>query len=694
MIMKALPRYFVFLFFSIIIFASSKVYSDNAPITTIANATICPGLTFTTQVTVTGFSNIGSITLRIEYDSTVMSFNPPPATFFNPALASASISSTPVSGTTKKIMIAWASTTPLSLSDGSMLVTLSFNFINWSTALSFNNDSNGGGDCEYANGSGIPLNDVPTSTYYINGQVNSAGAPWPSPITGPIGPCQGSGAAYSVIPVAGVTYTWSLPAGWTLNSGQGTSTILTTVGNTSGSIVVVPSNNNCGNGPSRNLAVSPLLLPANPGAISGPSTPCQRSAGNVYSVNPVSNATGYLWTVPDTSWIITSGQNTHSVIITAGTSNGNITVTASNFCGNSNTSVFPVTPLPTPIANAGPDQVLGYGSSATLNGSATGGSGNYSWHWEPANLLINPNIQNPVTVNLTSSVQFTLTVTDNTSSCTASDKVLITITGGPLSLLVLANPDPVCYGSSTQLLALPSGGTGNYTFAWTSDPPGFSSPMQNPVVIPAATITYIVTVNDGFAMLTDSVLVTVLPLPGIPAQPSGPDTIDLEYVITSTYSVPAVPSVNSYTWDLLPIDAGSISGTGQSANVTWSQAFIGTAHIKVKTTNSCGESDWSAEKITLVERTSAVADHSGTVYMSVFPNPSHGVFYLRLESESREPFELTILDIMGKTLLTIQDIRISGSLEKEINFTPGSKGIYLLVLKNRENFTLRRILIY
>jgi hypothetical protein len=380
--------------------------------------------------------------------------------------------------------------------------------------------------------------------------------------------------------------------------------------------------------------------------------------------------------------------------VTAGTSSGNITVTANNSCGNSNTVTLSVAPAQPPTANAGPDQVLGYGSYTTLTGSATGGSGNYSWHWEPASMLIDPNVQNPVTVNLTSSVQFTLTVTDQASGCTGSDQVLITITGGPLSVLVSAMPNPVCEGNSTQLLALATGGTGNYVFSWSSDPPGFSSPIQNPIVIPAVSTTYIVTVNDGFAIVEDSVHVTVLHFPEIPSLPSGPDTVDLQFVTTTIYSVPAVPDADSYIWDLTPIDAGAIIGTGPDGTVTWNPAFIGMAHIKVKTMNSCGESDWSAEKLTLVDRSSGIPVFAGTAYMNLFPNPNQGVFTLRVESQSREPFDLTILDLSGRILLTFRDLRIQGSYEKEIDFTPVSKGIYLIILKNSENYIVRRILIY
>ena len=656
------------------------------------SAAVCPGATFTTQITVTNFTSIGSMTLRIEYDSTVISFNPPPATFFNPSISGASINSTPVSGTTKKLMIAWASVTPVTLANGSMLATLSFTFINGTTTLFFNNDSDGGADCEYANASGIPLNDIPTSTYYINGQVSSAAAPQPSPISGPVSPCQGTNANYSVTPVSGVVYTWIVPSGWTIISGQGTSSMTVTVGNTGGIISVIPSNS-CGNGLSRSLAVNPLLLPSTAGPITGSPAPCQGSVGNIYSINPVSNATGYTWTVPNT-WTITSGQNTTSISAAAGTSGGSITVTASNTCGNSNTATFTVSPAQPPTANAGTNQTLGYGSSANLYGSATGGSGNYSWHWEPASMLINADVQNPVTLNLTYSVLFTLTVTDITSGCTGNSQVLVTITGGPLSVTVSANPNPVCIGNSTQLLALVSGGTGNYVFTWSSDPPGFNSALQDPLIIPVISTTYIVSVNDGFAIVEDSVHVIVLPLPGIPSRPSGPDTVDLQLVTNTIYTISPVPTAASYTWDLTPIDAGSITGTGLEGTVTWNQAFIGTAHIKVKTLNSCGESAWSPEKLTLVERTTGVPDIAGTGHLSVFPNPNQGVFNVRIESQSTEPYELQIVDLSGKTLLAFSNLRIKGSLEKEISLTYCSKGVYLIILKNPEDVIIRRLLIY
>jgi hypothetical protein len=667
-----------------------RAVATNAPATTIATYSVCPGTALTTPVTITSFTSIGSFTLRIEYDSTVLSFNQA-ATTFNPAFNGASINSTPVSGTIKKIMIAWASLTPVTLSDGSSLVTLGFVFQNGSTDLAFNNSSNGGGDCEYTGPSGIPLNDIPTSSYYFNGHVSSSAPPQPPPVTGPVNPCQGASVGYSVTPASGMGYQWTVPTGWNITGGQGTNSITVHVGSTGGTITIVFTNS-CGSGPPRTMAVSPILLPTYPGPVNGPEHPCVGVAGALYSINSSTNATGYMWTVPAT-WIISSGQNTTSINVIPGSSPGIIKAFAFNSCGNSDTATLNVSANQPPVANAGQNQTLGYGSSTTLTGSATGGSGNYSWHWEPSSLLINADIQNPVTVNLTSSVLFTLTVTDQVSSCSGTSQVLITITGGPLSVTATADPNPVCLGRSIQLFALVSGGTGVYTYTWSSVPPGFSSAIQNPVTSPVVSTTYIVSVFDGFATAGDSVMVTVIPLPGIPDRPGGPDSVNLEVVSSSEYTVNSVPGTVSYVWNLTPANAGTITGSDTVAQVSWDQAFIGMAHIKVKTINSCGESPWSEEKLTLVDRTTSVETSADGGQMLIFPNPCEGSFKIRIESDYTETSEILVLDYTGKVVASTGYFIMPSIFEKDLNLGTNAKGIYLVLLKSSRGNILRKLVV-
>jgi hypothetical protein len=121
-----------------------------------------------------------------------------------------------------------------------------------------------------------------------------------------------------------------VPIGWTINSGQGTSSINVTVGTNSGQVCMTPSNT-CGNGTQTCISVTVSNAPSCIGGISGLISVCQLSLQN-YSVSCV-DANSFNWTVPS-GWTINSGQGTFSINVTAGTSSGQICVTPSNNCGN------------------------------------------------------------------------------------------------------------------------------------------------------------------------------------------------------------------------------------------------------------------------------------------------------------------------------------------------------------------------
>jgi hypothetical protein len=166
-----------------------------------------------------------------------------------------------------------------------------------------------------------------------------------------------------------------------------------------------------------------------------------------------------------------------------------------------------------PKSNAGIDQSIPYGTTTTLQGSATQGSGNYTFAWEPASLLDDPTSPTPTTTNMELTTTFSLTVTDLAGGCQDMDEVLVQVTGGPLGVNPAASPMFICYGESSELSAWASGGTEDYTYSWTSDPAGFISDLPNPTVFPDETTTYFVTVNDGFNTASGQTVVEVLPLP-------------------------------------------------------------------------------------------------------------------------------------------------------------------------------------
>jgi hypothetical protein len=165
--------------------------------------------------------------------------------------------------------------------------------------------------------------------------------------------------------------------------------------------------------------------------------------------------------------------------------------------------------------DAGPDKHIPFGTSTTLAGVVSGGTGLPVYSWTPYDsIFAGWATLTPLTKNRYASSYFKLTVTDG-KLCTNRDSMQVILDGNPLDVSVTASPATICFGDSVQLSATGSGGSGTYTYSWVSFPntPPWSSALQNPRVSPDVSKRYRVTVNDGFNTDTASVYVTVLPLP-------------------------------------------------------------------------------------------------------------------------------------------------------------------------------------
>ena len=184
-----------------------------------------------------------------------------------------------------------------------------------------------------------------TTCASANVTVSPAAPAQPGAITGTSSVCPLiTGLTYTIHSVANAnSYTWTVPTGWTITAGQGTTSITATSGTAgqNGNISVTASNS-CGTSPVSTFAVAVNPgTPASPGLISGLSNLCSGTTGQVYSITPVANASSYTWSVPG-DWTITSGTGTNSITVTAGSASGNISVTAENSCGTSAASILPV----------------------------------------------------------------------------------------------------------------------------------------------------------------------------------------------------------------------------------------------------------------------------------------------------------------------------------------------------------------
>jgi hypothetical protein len=164
-----------------------------------------------------------------------------------------------------------------------------------------------------------------------------------------------------------------------------------------------------------------------------------------------------------------------------------------------------------------------------------------------------------------------------------------------LAVTVSANPTTVCNGATTQLQASVTGGTPPYTYAWTSNPAGFTSSLPNPTASPTVNTWYICTVHDNVNTIKkDSVYITVGTLPAQPGAITG--STNVCEGSAGVYSIAAVPGATSYTWTA---PAGSTIQSGQGTTSATILMGASSGNVTVASGNTCGNSAASLLAVTV-----------------------------------------------------------------------------------------------
>ncbi|GEM_PF-955584 len=296
-------------------------------------------------------------------------------------------------------------------------------------------------------------------------------------------------------------YQWTGPDGFT-GSLPGPFTFSVSVLSTGYYVLVLTDDHACMDKDSVLITVHPSPQP-----VASSNSPLCEGANLNLSASP-GGLTSYQWSGPGG---FTSSLQNPLVAGVLPAAAGIYTLTATNVFDCPGTATVSVQVHPLPVAFAGSDQTINYGTYTSLAGSSSGCGSNCAINWQPAVMLSGPNnILSPQTVNLTANQSYTLLVTNNQTACVSRpDTVIVHVSGFPLSVNPLADPDTICLGSSTQLQAQAGGGNQSYTYIWSPVTGLSNATVANPLASPAVTTQYSLTVSDGFNQVTDQVTVFV-----------------------------------------------------------------------------------------------------------------------------------------------------------------------------------------
>jgi hypothetical protein len=499
----------------------------------------------------------------------------------------------------------------------------------------------------------------------------------PGPIVGSTEFCPFATEAYSIV-VSGATsstvYTWTVPAGATVTSGQGTSSVLITFGGANGSIRV-DINNECelvtqvlpvtassctffaggsNDGFTTNVGCIQNLNGGSafiPGPIVGSTGFCS-FATEIYTINVAgaTSATIYTWSGPLGS-TITSGQGTNTVVITFGGVNGNVRVDINNECETVNQVLSVTASSCTFFAGGNNDGfTTNVGCIQNLNGGSAFTPG--------------PIIGSTAFCSFASEA-YTIIVAGATAST-------IYTWSGPAGSTVTAGQ-----GTNTALI----------TFANTNG--NISVNISNECETINVTLSVSVTSclfyrggsNDGFSVTTSGSIPLPVELVSFEALTED-NTVQLKWTTASEINnnfFEVERSKDGATFITITKIPGA--GTTNHRNTYYTvddNPFSGVSYYRLAQTDFDGTKSYSS--IVMVEVNGGIGD-----VVKMYPNPIHtgDVLHFEYYAEQDETVKISITDAFGKAVETRRVKLKTG--RNTVSLTPdfNAQGVYVVYLQTK-----------
>jgi gliding motility-associated-like protein len=416
----------------------------------------------------------------------------------------------------------------------------------------------------------------------VTTNVTISTTPVTSAISGTTSVCpNATNTTYSVVNTTGSTYNWSVPAGATIISGQGTNSIVVNWG-TSGGTVSVTETSTCGTGTPVTTNVVMGSTPTS-SAITGTSPICPNATNTTYSVTNNAGST-YNWTVPATA-TITAGQTTDAVTVNWGAGGGVVSCTETNACGNGTPVTYTVimNSIPVTPAITGPTNLCANTSANTY--SVTNAPGSiYTWTVTGGGTISFGQGSNSIFVNW-ATTGGTVSVSQANACGTGVAVTTTVMIVSPPVTSTISGPTPLCPNATNTTYSVTN--TTGSTYSWSVPATATITAGQttNAINVNWASAGGVITCTETNACgngtpVTYTVIMNAAPATGniSGTTPVCPHQTNVIYTVNNTAG-------STYTWT---VPAGTNITFGQNSNsiiVTWGTVA---GNVSVIESNSCG----------------------------------------------------------------------------------------------------------
>jgi len=262
---------------------------------------------------------------------------------------------------------------------------------------------------------------------------------------------------------------------------------------------------------------------------------------------------------------------------------------------------------------------------------------------------------------------------------------------GIMSVNANATPSSVCLGESTQLEVVASGGSGTYTYSWSSIPPGFTSASPNPTAFPTEDTKYYCVVDDGTRLKTDTAFVEVNENPTAFA---GNDTT----MLTSTVIVNLYGEATDYL---------SVLWTTTGDGNFWKDTLLTSYYypgpvdlttgviltLTVTPRPTCTEV--ASDDMTIHFVPAVGVPEAGAEAFSLFlmPNPTKGLVTMNLKGLNGFETAVSITTLQGKYVHREVIAEGQNSVSSQVDLSGFPSGIYLVQVRSQMGTIVQKLVI-